>query len=158
MLIGVVIWNHKPGSKSPIKPSLGAVITPSPFLNGIDVPQEQEDLPRSAALLLLPFREEQVVAGDAQGASGRRVERLTEHNILHIGGLDVLRKLHPAAGEMNPVSSLLQEWLCPPLQITSSPAEEPERMKVITSLQTVARCLFDDKASINSFTFFFCQT
>lgn len=66
----------------------------SPFLNGIDVPEQQQNLPRSALLCLHPVREEQVVAGDAQGASARRVERLTEHNILHIGGLDVLRKLH----------------------------------------------------------------
>ena len=42
----------------------------SPFLNGIDVPEEQQNLPRAA---LLPVREEQVVAGDAQGASARRV-------------------------------------------------------------------------------------
>lgn len=73
---------------------MNSLFTPSPFLNGIYVPQEQEHLPRSALLLLLPVREDQVVAGDAQGASARRVERLTEHNLLHIGGLDVLRKLH----------------------------------------------------------------
>lgn len=64
---------------------------PSPFLNGIDVPEEQQHL---AAAALLPVREEQVVPGDAQGASARRVQRLPEHNILHIGRLDVVRKLH----------------------------------------------------------------
>ena len=62
-----------------------------PFLDGIDVPEEQQNLPGAA---LLPVREEQVVAGDAQGPSARRVQRLSELNVLHIGRLDVLRKLH----------------------------------------------------------------
>lgn len=64
-----------------------------PFLNGIDVPEEQQNLPGAA---LLPVREEQVVAGDAQGPSARRVKRLPEHNILHVGRLNVLRELHRA--------------------------------------------------------------
>lgn len=63
----------------------------SPLLHSIHVPEEQQHLPRAA---LLPVREEQVVAGDAQGASARRVKGLPEHNILHIGGLDVVSKLH----------------------------------------------------------------
>lgn len=63
----------------------------SPLLDGIDISKEQQKLPGAA---LLPVREEQVVASDAQGTSARRVERLLEHNILHVGRLDVLRKLH----------------------------------------------------------------
>lgn len=63
----------------------------SPLLDGIDVPEEQQNLPGAA---LLPVREEQVVAGDAQGAFAGRVELLPEHNILHVGRLDVLGELH----------------------------------------------------------------
>lgn len=64
---------------------------PPPFLYGIDVSEEQQDLPGAA---LVSVREEQVVARDAQGASARRVQRLSEDNILHVGRLNVLRKLH----------------------------------------------------------------
>lgn len=75
----------------------------SPFLYSIDVPEEQKNLPRPT---LLPVREEQVVAGDAQGASARGVEGLSEHNILHIGGLDVVRKLHqPVRSQTSPVEN-----------------------------------------------------
>lgn len=70
---------------------LSVLLPPSPLFNGINVPEEQQEL---AGGVLLPVREEQVVSGDAQGASDRRLERLSEHNILHIGILDVLGKLH----------------------------------------------------------------
>lgn len=62
----------------------------SPLLNGIDVSEEQQDLPGAA----LSLREKQVVAGDTQRPSAGRMQRLSEDNILHIGRLDVLRKLH----------------------------------------------------------------
>ncbi|KAG7226283.1 hypothetical protein INR49_003034, partial [Caranx melampygus] len=80
-------------------------------LSSIDVPEEQQNLPRSA---LLPVREEQVVAGDAQGASARGVKGLSEHNILHIGGLDVVSKLHqPATSDKTKVWTKLREICLP---------------------------------------------
>lgn len=89
---------------------------PSPFLDGIDVPEEQQDLPTAARL---PVREQQVVAGDAQGASARRVQRLQEHHVLYVGGLDVLRQLHHLL--IGPTNLLdCRNW--PQLQITSSAA------------------------------------
>lgn len=63
----------------------------SPFLDGVHVPEEQQDLPGAA---LGSLREEQVVPGDTQRPSARRVQRLLEDHILHVGRLDVLRKLH----------------------------------------------------------------
>lgn len=75
----------------------------SPLLDGIDVPEEQQNLPGAA---LLPVREEQVVPGDAQGASARRVQRLPEHNILHVGRLDVLGELHRCCNSPWPRTSL----------------------------------------------------
>lgn len=68
-----------------------AAILLSPLLNGIDVFEEQQDLPGAA---LLSLREKQVVAGDTQRPSAGRMQRLSEDNILHVGRLDVLRKLH----------------------------------------------------------------
>lgn len=63
----------------------------SPFLDGVHVSEEQQDLPGAA---LRSLREEQVVAGDTQRPCARRVQRLLEDNILYVGRLDVLRKLH----------------------------------------------------------------
>lgn len=68
----------------------GAVLL-SPLLDGIDVSEEQQDLPGAA---LLSHREKQVVAGDTQRPSAGRMQRLSEDDILHVGRLDVLRKLH----------------------------------------------------------------
>lgn len=67
--------------------------TVSPFLHGIYIAQQQqqEDLTPAA----LSVGEQQVVPGDAQRASGGRVERLAQHHVLHVGGPDVLRELHP---------------------------------------------------------------
>lgn len=66
----------------------------SPLLDGIDVPEEQQNLPGAA---LLPVREEQVVAGDAQGAPAGRLQLLPQHHVLHVGRLDVLGELHRCA-------------------------------------------------------------
>lgn len=86
----------------------------SPLLNGIDVSEEQQDL---AGAALLSLREKQVVAGDTQRPSAGRVQRLSEDNILHVGRLDMLRKLHSPFLEKN--NSPLQNFCCG-FKITSS--------------------------------------
>lgn len=98
-------------------------------------------MPRAA---LLPVREEQVVAGDAQGTSARRVKWLPEHNILHVGRLDVLGKLHRTSNS------------CLGLQTTSSPARNFETeahclqcAPVRSGRSADALCLFADKEPIN---------
>lgn len=113
----------------------------SPLLDGIDVSEEQQNLPRAA---FLPVREEQVVAGDAQGASARRVQRLPENNILHVGRLDVLGKLHRTSNS------------CLGLQTTSSPARNFETeahclqcAPARSGRSADALCLFADKEPIN---------
>lgn len=86
----------------------------SPLLNGIDVSEEQQDL---AGAALLSLREKQVVAGDTQRPSAGRMQRLSEDNILHIGRLDVLRKLHSPFLEN---TTLPFQNFCCGLKITSS--------------------------------------
>lgn len=80
-------------SWSPTPPESGALLL-SPLLDGIHVSEEQQDLPAAA---LRSLREEQVVAGDTQRPSAGRVQRLPEDNVLHVGRLDVLRKLHSSS-------------------------------------------------------------
>lgn len=81
-------------------PDSGALLL-SPLLDGIHVSEEQQDLPGAA---LRSLREEQVVAGDTQRPPAGRVQRLLEDNVLHVGRLDVLRKLHSSFwGEKNTI-------------------------------------------------------
>lgn len=69
-----------------------------PLLDGIDVPEEQQELPGAVPplllLLLLPAREQQVVAGHTQRSSARAAGSHPQHHVLHIGRLNVLGKLH----------------------------------------------------------------
>lgn len=66
-----------------------------PFLNGIDVLEEQEKLPGS---FILSVGEQKVVAGHTQGSSERWMERSSQGNIFNISSLDVLRRqLHFSA-------------------------------------------------------------
>lgn len=76
---------------------LSAVLL-SPLLNGIHVSEEQQDLSGDA---LRPLREQQVVAGDTQRAPAGGVQRLSEDDVLHVGRLYVLRKLHPRLSGKN---------------------------------------------------------
>lgn len=84
----------------------------TPFLNGINVSEEQQELPGA---VLLPVREQQVVARDAQRPSARRPLALSQHHVLHVGRLNVLRKLHGTAlassTELSPTSKSLPRVL-----------------------------------------------
>lgn len=65
---------------------------------------------------LLPVREEQVVAGDAQGAFAGRLQLLPEHHILHVGRLDVLGELHrcpQVATRTSPHLASVRQSACP---------------------------------------------
>lgn len=96
-------------------PGSGALLL-SPLLDGIHVSEEQQDLPGAA---LRSLREEQVVAGDTQRPSAGRVQRLLEDNVLHVGRLDVLRKLHSSFWGEEKRNSSLRNFCCR-LEITSS--------------------------------------
>ncbi len=76
-----------------VKPGLQLMRTAVslPFLNGIDVLEEDEKLPGS---FILSVWEQKVVAGNAQGSSERWMEGSSQGNIFNISGLDVLRQLH----------------------------------------------------------------
>lgn len=62
-----------------------------PFLDGIDVSEENEKLP---GIFILSVWEQKVVAGNAQGSSERGMERSSQGNIFNISRLNVLRQLH----------------------------------------------------------------
>lgn len=128
----------------------GAVLH-SPLLNGIDVSEEQQDLPGAA---LLSHREKQVVAGDTQRPSAGRMQRLSEHHILHVGRLDVLRKLHsPFLGKKKKPNSSLQNFYCG-FKITSSTLVRNWKLDPCarSRVGTTADAPFQlaDKESINS--------
>lgn len=125
----------------------GAVLL-SPLLNGIDVSEEQQDLPGAA---LLSLREKHVVAGDTQRPSAGRVQRLSEDNILHVGRLNVLRKLHstflekttlPSRTSAADLKSLPQLWY-------ENESRIPVRSPGWVRLQMLS-FLLADKESINS--------
>lgn len=72
----------------------------APFFHGVHVADEQPELHVAAGA----GGEQQVVAGDAQGAPDRRQPRARQQHVLHCGRLDQLRELHgrclcPARGE-----------------------------------------------------------
>lgn len=62
-----------------------------PLLDGIDVPEEQQELPGA---VLLSVREQEVVSGHAQRPCPRCPGSHSEHHVLHVSRLNMLRKLH----------------------------------------------------------------
>lgn len=134
----------------------------SPLLNSIDVFEEQQDLPGAA---LLSLREKQVVAGDTQRPSAGWMQRLSEDNILHVGRLDVLRKLHsPFSGEKKKIkkskkkknNSSPQNFCCW-LEITPSTlVRKWKQDPSLSRLGTTADALLLQAESVYSPLFFFC--
>lgn len=58
-----------------------------PFLDGINVSEEQQELPGA---VLLSVREQEVVSGHTQRSSPRWSGTLSQHHVLHISRLNVL--------------------------------------------------------------------
>lgn len=82
-----------------------------------------------------------MVPGDAQGASGRWVQRLPESHIFYIGSLDMIRELHPL-----PIQRNLLNFQTAEVSSASKCFLGVMKMKVKRLPEfTQQRCLFDDK-------------